>query len=129
MNIRTIARIGLRLLSGFGLTAGAGLSLEHLKTGEVCPMLGPMPACILVFLGYALVFIAGIGASKSWASKVFYIGWTPVFLLALMGVILELTRGQTCPHRRGRHPAMLFLTRHGGAMLAVFLAVAEGGLK
>ena len=97
MNIRTIARIGLLLLSGFGLTAGAGLSLEHLKTGEVCPMLGPMPACILVFLGYALVFIAGIGAPKSWASKAFYIGWTPVFLLALMGVILELTHGQTCP--------------------------------
>ncbi len=87
----------LLLISGFGLMAGAKLSLEHIQHGEVCPMLGPVPACIIVFLGYLAVFLAAVFIQKPWAKKLFYTGWTPVFLLAFIGVGLELIKGQTCP--------------------------------
>ena len=53
-------------------------------------MLGPIPACIIVFLGYLCVVIAAVFIKKSFVKRAFYIGWTPVFLLALMGVTTEL---------------------------------------
>lgn len=91
------ARFVLLALAGFGTVAGGRLSVEHMKHGEVCPMLGPLPACIIVFLGYLLIVLAAVFLKHSAAKKLFYIGWVPVFLLALMGVILELTKGQVCP--------------------------------
>lgn len=92
-----IPRLALFALAGFGTLAGAGLSADHLEHGEVCPVLGPVPACIIVFLGYLLVALSAIFLKHGISKKLFYIGWTPVFLLALMGVTLELTKGHICP--------------------------------
>ena len=60
-------------------------------------MAGPIPACIIVFLGYLLILLAGVFLSKRISKPAFLLGWTPVFLLALIGVTLELVKGQTCP--------------------------------
>jgi hypothetical protein len=92
-----IARIALIGLAGLGMLAGAKLSLEHLQHGEVCPMLGPIPACIIVFLGYLGVVLAAFFIKQPFSKKLFYVGWTPVFFLALIGVGLELTKGHVCP--------------------------------
>jgi len=92
-----IARVALIILAGFGTLAGLKLSVSHIEHGEVCPMLGPIPACIIVFLGYLCVVLAALFIRKSFVTRLFYIGWTPVFLLALMGVFLELTKGHVCP--------------------------------
>lgn len=97
MTLAKLARGGLLFLSGFGFIAGARLSITHLQHGEICPMIGPVPACIIVFMGYFMVFVAALMIDKNWSRRIFYMGWTPVFLLALMGVIFELTRGQICP--------------------------------
>ena len=96
-SLSPLARFTLMAIAGFGTFAGAQLSLEHLQHGEVCPMIGPIPACMIVFIGYLLVVLAAIFVKGVLAKKLFYIGWTPVFLLALMGVILELTKGHICP--------------------------------
>jgi len=93
----TLARMGLLLLSGFGFLAGTQLSVNHLQHGEVCPIIGPIPACVIVFFGYLMIFLAAIIVHKSWSKTLFYFGWTPVFLLALFGVIIELTKGHICP--------------------------------
>ena len=53
-------------------------------------MLGPIPACIIVFLGYLCVVLAALFIKKPFTKRLFYIGWTPVFLLALMGVLIEV---------------------------------------
>ena len=97
MSGKPIARLSLIFLAGFGVFAGARLSIDHLQHGETCPMLGPIPACIIVFLGYLSVGLAALFVTKSVAKRMFYIGWTPVFLLALVGVFLELTQGDICP--------------------------------
>ena len=90
LTLNHIARFALIALSGIGTLAGARLTLEHLPHGGVCPMLGPIPACIVVFLGYLLILLSAIFLSKPASKKLFYVGWTPVFLLALMGVIVEI---------------------------------------
>ena len=95
--INKAARLVLIVLAGLGTFAGARLTLEHLPHGGVCPMLGPIPACIVVFLGYLFILLAAIFLSKRASKPLFFAGWTPVFLLALMGVTLELIKGQTCP--------------------------------
>ena len=95
--INTTARLASKTLAGLGTFAGARLTLEHLPHGGVCPMLGPVPACIIVFLGYFLVLIAAMFLNARASKPLFFVGWASVFLLAFMGVILELTQGQTCP--------------------------------
>lgn len=90
-------RFALIALASFGVWASGRLSVDHLQHGEVCPMLGPIPACIIVFLGYSLIVLAAVLIRRSVAKKLFYIGWAPVFLLAFMGVTLELTKGHVCP--------------------------------
>lgn len=50
-----LARYALISLALLGTIAGASLSTSHLQTGETCPMLGPLPACYVVFIGYMLI--------------------------------------------------------------------------
>ena len=95
-----IFRIILSLLAGFGAYAGVNLSIGHFHTGDVCPMLGPVPACYLVFVGYVLAAIAP-WIPVSLGRPAFWIGWTPVAALATFGVVLELTQGDVCPKAGG----------------------------
>ena len=97
MSVGKLARLALIVNAGVGMLAGASLSIDHLKHGDVCPLLGPVPACIVVFLGYLCVFLAALFPARAGAKKLFYAGWIPVFLLALAGVVLEILKGDVCP--------------------------------
>lgn len=98
-----IIKYVLLALTLLGTVSGAKLTLQHLKVGEVCPMIGPIPACAIVFIGYLLMFIATlfIGVKGRIGTngkiKIFYIGWLPIFLLALFGVVVEFTGTHICP--------------------------------
>ena len=95
-----MARIVLSLLAAFGAYSGLNLSLGHFHTGDVCPMIGPVAACYLVFIGYVLAMIAPWIPVK-FGRPAFWIGWTPVAGLATFGVVLELTQGDVCPKAGG----------------------------
>lgn len=86
----------LLALTFIATIAGANLTFKHMKVGEVCPMLGPVPACAVVFVSYLLMFISALIITKPKA-KLFYLGWMPIFLLALSGVIVEFTGTHICP--------------------------------
>jgi len=90
-------RAALLFIAGFGCWAGVRLSIDHLQHGEVCPMIGPVPACIVVGLGYFAIIISACIIHKPASQIIFLIGWAPIFILAFLGVILELTRGHICP--------------------------------
>lgn len=95
-----IFRVILSLLASFGAYSGFTLSLGHFHAGDICPMLGPVPACYLVLIGYALVAIAPwIPVRFGWPA--FWLGWSPVAGLAAMGVVLELSQGDVCPKAGG----------------------------
>jgi len=76
------------------------ISITHFHTGDVCPKLGPIPACYLVSVAYAAMAIAAMvwWRDLKW---LFFIGAAPVILLAATGTTLELSGRPTCP-RRGR---------------------------
>lgn len=59
-------------------------------------MLGPLPACYLVFAAYSLVAISAF-LRTDYFKKLFFVGWTPIFGLAFIGAILHTFIGDTCP--------------------------------
>ena len=120
MSINLLARIALIILAGLGTLAGLKLSVEHLQHGEICPMLGPIPACIIVFLGYLCVLLSALFIKKGFTKRLFYTGWTPVFLLAFMGVTLELTKGHVCPEGAYGIPQCFFSLAMVLACLGLF---------
>ena len=92
-----VSRIVLILLAGFGTFVGAQLSLSHMQSGEVCPLLGGVPACYLVFVMYGMVVLSAVLIRNKLSGWLFLIGWAVVFGLAASGVTLELIQGETCP--------------------------------
>ena len=87
----------LVLVSGFGTLAGLSLTVGHIQTGEVCPSLGPIPACYLVLAAYAMILASAFTLQKPIGTRLFFIGWLIVFGLATSGVVMELIVGETCP--------------------------------
>lgn len=91
------ARYALILLALIGTLAGVNLFIEHLQTGETCPMLGPLPACFVVSLGYLLILMNAVLVSKFNRRSLFFLAWTPIFLLAGIGVSFEVFGQNICP--------------------------------
>lgn len=92
----TISRVGLIVLSALGTIGGAQLSFSHLIHGEICPMIGPVPACNIVLVGYSLILLATMTQTHR-TLVLFVAGWVPVSMLAITGVTLEILYGATCP--------------------------------
>lgn len=112
--------IGAASLGAYG---GGTLSLEHLQTGEACPLLGPIPACMLVFAGYAAIIISAL-LPRVWFTKLFYIGWTPVFGLALVGAVLHTFVGDTCPVNESGMP-QCYMSLALAALMFVLAVLAQ----
>ena len=92
----TISRLMIIALSSLGLWGVGGISFLH-WTGEAsCPMIGILPACYIILLGYGLILLSVLFLFKK-TLMVFLIGWTPVIILALAGVIGQITSTLTCP--------------------------------
>ena len=60
-------------------------------------MIGPLPACYIILIGYSLIVLSMYPHVQK-ALVLFLIGWAPVMLLALTGVVGELTGVLQCPH-------------------------------
>lgn len=95
--MRAVSRILLLVLSVFGTLAATQLVVSHLQTGAACPLLGLIPACYIVAIAYALIFVSGLVINRRHSVKLFLAGWASVFGIAVIGVALELMRGDTCP--------------------------------
>lgn len=91
-----IPRVWIVGLAAFGIYRGGFLSLHHHNTGDACPTLGPLPICYLVLLGYVLVLMSALLGRRLF-KPFFYIGWLPVFAMALMGAIVHTFVGEICP--------------------------------
>jgi len=90
--------------------------------GNGCPNIGPVPACYLVAVCYALMGVAAIFNPLS-LQIVFWIGWVPVFLLALSGTVLEISGTPTCPAAPNGTP-MCFYSLALAIVLAVLYVIA-----
>ena len=94
--MKKILSFSIILLGIIGFWGVSKISYLHL-TGESCPMLGVMPACYIIFIGYAMIILSMLPKVPK-PKILFLLGWTPVIALALMGTIGELTHTMQCPH-------------------------------
>lgn len=114
-----IWRALLSLAALLGFWGGAALSLHHLVAGDVCPTLASVPACYLVSAGYALIFAAAWSPRRA-SFVLFFAGFLPVFLLAIVGVTLELTQGNICPRALGFIPQCFLSLALASITVALF---------
>ena len=92
-----LLRAAIVLLASIGVLGVGRISITHWLGEASCPMLGPLPACYIILIGYSLIVLSMFPRLQQ-ASVVFLIGWVPVIMLALSGVVGELTGILQCPH-------------------------------
>jgi hypothetical protein len=96
------------------------ISLEQFRTGQACPMLGPVPACYVVTFCYSAMGLS----SAIWRRPfgwVFAVGIAPVLLLAIAGTGLEITGRPTCPRSTTGVPLCFASLAVGLFMLSAYL--------
>ncbi|MEP3232818.1 MAG: hypothetical protein ABJN04_08805 [Hyphomicrobiales bacterium] len=115
-------RVGITGFALLVLSRIVPISIEEFMTGNACPKILGFPACYLVSVCYALMAIAAIFWNKRF-THLFFIGVTPVILLALTGTSLELLGHPTCPRSETGWPLCYSSLMAGLMMLAAFLIV------
>jgi len=110
-------RTAIVLLASIGVLGVGRISIIH-WTGETsCPMIGSLPACYIILIGYSLIVLSMYPRLQK-ASVLFLIGWVPVVMLALTGVVGELTDVLQCPHLENGTPQCYL-----SAALALFIGL------
>ena len=90
-------RTAIVLLAGIGVLGVGRISIIHWSGEASCPMISLLPACYIILIGYSLIVLS-MSPRLQKASTLFLIGWVPVIMLALSGVVGELTGILQCPH-------------------------------
>lgn len=102
-----LPRISIIILALFGVWGVAKISMNHWTGESACPMIGQAPICYIILIGYSLIVLSMYPQLKK-AAIVFLLGWLPVMLFALTGVIGELTNTLQCPQTPTGIPACYF---------------------
>ena len=90
-------RTAIILLAGIGVLGVGRISVIHWSGDASCPMIGSLPACYIILIGYSLIVLSMYPRLPK-ASILFLVGWAPVITLALAGVVGELTDLLQCPN-------------------------------
>ncbi len=88
-------RLSIVILASLGIVGAGNISRAH-WLGEPCPVIGVVPACYVVLIGYCVIVLSMHPRLRR-ASVFFLLGWIPVATLAFFGVIGELTNWLECP--------------------------------
>jgi hypothetical protein len=115
-----LARLSILLVCVLALYGLFPVVAEQIRGLDACPLLGPVPACYLVFVGYIAIGVSVVlePLRSGW---IFLSGWLPVFLFALSGTSLELLARSTCPRSDSDVPLCFFSLAIASALLAAFI--------
>ena len=102
-----LLRFSIIILALFGVWNVAKISMDHWAGESACPMIGQVPICYIILIGYSLIVLSMYPQLKK-AVIVFLLGWLPVVLFALTGVIGELTNTFQCPQTPTGIPVCYF---------------------
>lgn len=108
---------GLGLIGLLGVTP---IAYRHAIGIETCPMLGPVPACYVVLLGYSLAAVS-VFLRIGVRTPLFIAGWIPVFGLAVMASGLEVLGNDVCPRGAYNIPTCYYSLALTTSLLAAFL--------
>jgi hypothetical protein len=67
-----------------------------------------IPICYLVAIGYLSMLVAQVASPGKLKNRLFYPAWALVFFIAVFGVGLEITTGNTCPRSNSGVPLCYF---------------------
>jgi len=110
-------RTAIVLLASIGVLGVGRISISHWTSEASCPMMGSLPACYIILIGYSLIVLSMYPRLQK-AFVLFLIGWVPVAMLALTGVVGELTDVLQCPHLENGIPQCYL-----SATLALFIGL------
>ena len=90
-------------LALFGLYGTAGLVMDEISIGDICPKILNIPACYIILTCFILVLVA----QTNFAKKIFwlyFIGAGIAWTIAATGTIGQLTGTIECPKTAGGTP-------------------------
>lgn len=87
-----------------------------------CPSLGPVPACYVVILCYALTAVSSLVAAN-FRVAVFSVGIIPLFGLALFGSGMEVFGHHVCPGAENGVPLCFYSLVIAVGLIAAFSIV------
>lgn len=122
-----IAKVALFGLVVFGLWSGGRLSWQQYQSGEACPILGPVPACYIAFVGYLLMSIvlaANLLLGRTQFDWLFWTGLGVAGGLALLGSAFEIIKGDICPKAFGWLP-MCYISLAFCIVIGVLFKIAN----
>lgn len=91
-----LIRVLMILLTGLAVWGVGNISYVHWLGESACPMLGPVPACYVILIAYSLILLSLLRMTR-FSRTLFLLGWVPVFVLAMIGIVGELTGTLSCP--------------------------------
>jgi O-antigen/teichoic acid export membrane protein len=109
-------------LVAFGVWRSGDLAYRHCQSGEMCPLIGVVPACYIALVGYLLIGIALALRNKLRQQVIQWTFWSGLAIaggLAFFGSALELIHGHVCPRAFGWLPM---------CYVSLALSVLIGGL-
>jgi hypothetical protein len=118
--VNVAARFVVAGLALIGLLGVAPIAYQHATGIETCPMLGPVPACYVVLLGYSLVAVS-VFLRIGVRTPLFIAGWIPVFGLAMLASGLEMLGNDVCPRGAYDIPTCFYSLALTTGLIAAFL--------
>ena len=119
-----LIRLGLFGFSLYILSGVVPISIEQFKSCEVCPLIGPIPACYIVSFAYACMGVAALLWNKK-LTWLFIVGIVPVIGLAASGTALELLGYPTCPRSDSGLPLCYISLAVGLTMALIFYSALK----
>lgn len=77
-----------------GIIGSGGLVMEEIRTGNGCPKIWTIPACIIILICFVIPFIAHL--AKKW-NKLYFIFTGLALAIAILASIMQFTGNGECP--------------------------------
>ncbi len=122
------SRAALWLLLAIGLYGALSVSYTTITGTAPCPDLKGLPICFVVAAGYLAMIVSQTGLCKRNSNKMFLAGWLVVFLIAVLGTLLEIIKGDSCPTSDSGFP-LCYLSLAVSVLVFVLYRVLDKGSK
>ncbi|WP_299186940.1 hypothetical protein [uncultured Aquimarina sp.] len=99
--MKKILKIVLALLFAIGILGAGSLVIEEIQTGNGCPKIWIIPACVIILICFIIPLISHI-LGKYNSLYFFFAGLATV--IAAFASILQFTDNGECPKTRGGTP-------------------------
>ena len=84
----------ISLLFVIGIFGAGGLVLTEIRTGDGCPKLGVVPACVIILVCFILPFISHI--LKKW-NLIYFLFTGLAAIIAIIASVLQFMGNAECP--------------------------------